>query len=131
MEREKVSLNFYADEFACKGSDCCGNTSAIDLSLIEGLEELRSLVKIRMGANKPILITSGFRCKKHNEEIEGAINSRHTRGLAADIQAKGVPVSVLFECALEVKQFKLGGIGLYNNRIHVDVGTGPRRWEVL
>lgn len=38
--------------------------------------------------NKPITITSGYRCKKLNEAVGGAANSYHLQGRAADIIIK-------------------------------------------
>ena len=37
---------------------------------------------------KPIIITSGFRCAKLNKAVGGVTNSWHTKGNAADIQIK-------------------------------------------
>lgn len=37
---------------------------------------------------KPIIITSGFRCEKLNKAVGGVANSWHTKGNAADIHIK-------------------------------------------
>lgn len=37
----------------------------------------------------PVTITSGFRCKKLNELVGGAPNSKHLKGEAADIKVPG------------------------------------------
>ncbi len=37
---------------------------------------------------KPIIITSGFRCAKLNKAVGGVTNSWHTKGNAADIRIK-------------------------------------------
>ena len=37
---------------------------------------------------KPIIITSGFRCEKLNKAVGGVANSWHTKGNAADIRIK-------------------------------------------
>ena len=56
----KLSKNFTSDEFKCP---CCGviNISTI---LIDKLQELRDLI------NKPIIITSGYRCGQYNKSID-------------------------------------------------------------
>jgi len=50
------------------------------LVLAEGLERVRAAV-----GNRPIRVTSGYRCAALNTAIGGANNSMHMRGLAADI----------------------------------------------
>ena len=34
----------------------------------------------------PIIVTSGYRCPKLNAAVGGAVNSQHTKGMAADIR---------------------------------------------
>ena len=41
--------------------------------------------KLREAWGKPLTITSGYRCARHNAEVGGVPNSRHMRGLAADV----------------------------------------------
>ena len=120
-----LSRNFSRSEFACQGGDaCCGGSSPVSRDLIEALQELRDMV------GKPLVITSGFRCRKHNREIGGATESQHCLGTAADIQCPGLPPEVLAESAATVERFRQGGIGVYRRWVHVDVRTnGPARWE--
>jgi uncharacterized protein YcbK (DUF882 family) len=55
------------------------------------LEELRKEV------GKPIKITSGYRCEKHNADVGGVKNSQHTKGTAVDVQVDGMsPDEVAF-----------------------------------
>ena len=42
---------------------------------------------IRDEYDKPIIVTSGFRCDKLNKAVGGAKNSQHTKGEAADIRS--------------------------------------------
>jgi uncharacterized protein YcbK (DUF882 family) len=72
---EKISLskNFSSNEFDCHGKNCC-STTKIDSKLIEYLQ------KIREHFNKPIIISSGYRCEKHNKKIGGATKSYHMKG---------------------------------------------------
>ncbi len=44
------------------------------------LEKIRTMLD-----NKPIQITSGFRCKELNDAVHGVPDSAHVQGLAADI----------------------------------------------
>ena len=53
-------------------------------------ENIRSLVDnvldpLRERYGRPIYVTSGYRCPKLNNLVNGAPNSQHTRGEAADI----------------------------------------------
>lgn len=43
---------------------------------------------LRRMANKPIIITSGFRCYELNKAVGGVENSWHLRGCAADLRIK-------------------------------------------
>lgn len=55
------------------------------------------LEPIRQKVGKPIIISSGFRCKALNERIGGAKNSDHMYACAADIKCKGMTVKDLFD----------------------------------
>lgn len=44
------------------------------------------LDEIREGWGKPIVITSGYRCKELNEKVGGKPTSQHLRGEAVDIK---------------------------------------------
>jgi uncharacterized protein YcbK (DUF882 family) len=66
---------FQLKEFACP---CCGENN-IDRKFVELLD------KIREQYGKPMVVLSGYRCKKHNEEVGGVPESAHVDGVAADI----------------------------------------------
>lgn len=63
---------------SCKHPDC---TRTLIL-----YSTLKSFEKLRNRYNKPIRITSGFRCQKHNLDVGGKFNSYHKIGAAIDIQ---------------------------------------------
>ena len=54
---------------------------------IDNLDRLvtRVLDKLRDGWGRPIIVTSGYRCKELNATVGGARNSQHLKGQAADI----------------------------------------------
>lgn len=86
--------NFKESEFTCKGKKCCGNSAPMNHLF------MTELVRIRAIYGKPITVTSGFRCKKHNTSVGGTENSNHTKGLAADITAtKTEDLKILFYLA--------------------------------
>jgi len=118
MRDEKLSEFFTRSEFACKGVGCCGGAAPVDPRLGVLLRDIREAVGV------PVIITSGFRCVTHNATVPGAEpDSYHTRGMAADVKARGVSLTALLMTALSV--IRLHGYGwTYSNRaqgiIHVD-----------
>lgn len=75
---------FKKSEFACK--DGCGFDN-INLKLVKILDQMREHY------GRPIIITSGCRCRKHNLEVGGVQGSRHELGKAADLYVQGVNVN--------------------------------------
>ena len=113
------NTHFSQNEFACKGSNCCGNSAPISKRLVLGLEALRGLI------GRPLTINSGFRCVRHNTEVGGAPLSQHVLGTAADVRTPaGVTDKEFYAaaCSLRVEgKTVFGAVGIYNGRIHVDV----------
>jgi len=104
----KLSKSFDSSEFACP---CCGKLK-ISPTLIDKLQELRDII------NKPIIITSGYRCQHYNKSIGGYSHSPHLKGEAADIQVKGLsPITV----AMIAKNISGIRIGIYEKHTHIDI----------
>jgi len=102
---------FETSEFACP---CCKKV-AVSGWLIHQLN------KVREALGKPMIITSGYRCKKHNGKVGGKKNSAHLRGTAADIKCSSAHDRYLIvKYAYEVG-FKR--IGKYDDFIHLDVDS--------
>ena len=120
-----LSKNFSRSEFACRGENCCGGSAPVHPALAAGLQELRDKV------NRPLTISSGFRCKRHNAAIGGAKNSQHMYAMAADVLVpEGWTPGTLAELAESIDAFREGGIGIYPTWVHVDVSTsGKARWR--
>ena len=120
-----LSRNFNRSEFVCRGQNCCGATAPVHPALIDGLQALRDRV------NAPLVISSGFRCRRHNAAISGSPDSQHTLGMAADVFVPhGWTAERLARLAEDIEVFRKGGIGIYSNWIHVDVRTtGKARWK--
>ena len=93
--RKKLTQNFYRDEFACQGENCCGGSSPMDRGFVRKLQKLRD----HLGVS--ITVSSGFRCNVHNKAIGGAENSQHCLGIAADIKSSK-PVSEMLEAAQQL-----------------------------
>lgn len=78
------SRYFIFKEFKCKCGKC-DSPAYLDPRLIIYLDELRRYF------DKPVIITSGIRCKKYNSSLVGSSPvSAHLRGSAADVYIQGV-----------------------------------------
>ena len=104
----KLSANFNSDEFKCP---CCGKIN-ISTMLIDKLQQLRDLI------NKPIIITSGYRCPAYNKKIGGYSHSPHLTGEASDIQVKGMSPITIAGIAQRIHNIRLG---IYPNHLHIDI----------
>lgn len=111
--------HFNPKEFACK---CCGNLLVTKESADawDKIEEFRKVVKV------PVIINSAYRCEKHNEEIGGAKNSNHLKGIAFDVRITDRLSRKSIYDAAEKVGFK--GFGDYKNFVHVDTGKA-RKWN--
>ena len=108
----KLSKNFTSEEFACK---CGCGFDTPDPELIRMLQTARDLY------GKPITITSGCRCIKHNALSGGTPNSAHIQGKAADIATPTGTDRYLIIKALIQAGFERLGINFNKKFIHVDV----------
>tara|TARA_R110002124_G_scaffold23240_3_gene86427 strand:- start:579 stop:1031 length:453 start_codon:yes stop_codon:yes gene_type:complete len=69
------------------------------ITIIENLRALceHVLEPIRLSMNRPIHVSSGYRCERLNKKIGGAKSSQHMQGQAADIQVIGIKTEDLFQ----------------------------------
>lgn len=119
----KLSTHFTSNEFDCHGAGCC-NQTRINSKLVEYVQ------KIRDHFNKPITITSGYRCPNHNAAVGGATGSRHSVGDAADIVVQGIAPATV---AAYAESIGIKGIGLYETSkdghfIHIDTRDYKSFW---
>ena len=93
------------------------------LNLMYGLQEWARMAGV---SNPQLSINSGFRTRRHNDALEGsARNSLHLSGQAADINIRGMEQEQVQRMAA---YYKVGGVGLYNNFVHIDTGR-VRSWR--
>ena len=114
-----IAPHFNLSEFACP---CCHRVMLHPL-LLEKLEKLRKKME------RPIHITSEYRCFTYNQKVGGVANSYHLIGLAADIKVKDINLIELLEIC---EKIDFTGIGFYEkkNFLHLDVRPTKRtRWR--
>lgn len=61
------------------------------------------LQDIRDVIGKPMTISSGVRCPELNKAVGGTADSRHQKGLAADIQISGMKAQAVFDAIRKAK----------------------------
>jgi len=71
----RVAPHFMLREFECR---CC-SCVRLHPELVKKLEAIRQYLDM------PIIVTSGYRCEKHNKEVGGVQRSLHLVGQAADV----------------------------------------------
>lgn len=112
----KISRFFSLEEFECP---CCHRVMLHPLLL-------RKLSLLRQEINRPLLISSGYRCYKENRKVHGVKASYHLFGLAVDVQVASMEMVDLRVYAIKIS---FGGIGLYDNFLHLDIRSVPERWD--
>lgn len=89
------------------------------------------LQPIRDKIKKPMIITSGFRNTEVNKLVNGATNSQHTKGQAADFVIKGMAVEEIVNfiknSGIEYDQL----INEYGQWVHVSYNKGKNRKQIL
>jgi uncharacterized protein YcbK (DUF882 family) len=119
-----ISKHFSRYEFRCKCKPLCG-MDTIDAETLTVLEQIREHF------DKPIRITSAFRCFDHNLAVGGSFDSQHTKGRAADIQIEDTTPDEVYAFIDSLYPNKYG-VGLYTNGkgafVHVDTRAKRARW---
>ncbi len=115
--------HFKKKEFRCP---CCNKgEEQMDTWLIWLLEVIRAHC-----GDKPVIINSGYRCKKHNAEVGGTKESQHLHGEAADIRVQGLEeYESLAKWLRENILTDWGGIGIGKNYIHIDLRETKTTWR--
>lgn len=106
------------------------------LPLCQALEAVRE----RLGGRR-VRVISGYRPRPYDLARIAAgrkgvsPNSQHHDGRAADLQVEGVEPTQVYAAVLELAEqglIKVGGVGVYDEFVHVDVrpSTWPvKRWD--
>lgn len=113
--------NFTEDEFKCE----CGCGGDVKHELKVKVQQLRDLLTQRAKADRPLIITSGYRCAYQNARDGGVSDSLHMSGEACDLYTPGMSRAMVDEIAYCAHQVGLGTIRYYNN-LFVHVQLYPR-----
>lgn len=76
---------------------------------------------------KPITITSGYRCEQHNAKVNGSPKSKHLTSEAVDFAVLDVKPEGL-AMLLDRLYPDSAGIGTYANHVHFDIRKEKARW---
>lgn len=79
------------------------------------------------GLTGPLKVTSAYRSPEHNASVGGAKGSQHLHGNAFDVSTAGMSQDDRIRLMQQARQAGFGGIGVYDNSLHFDVGA-ERAW---
>ena len=95
MTKMKLTRNFSLEEMLRSDTaKRCGITNKPkaeeETEVVENLKALcvEVLQPLRDFLGKPVVVSSGYRCRELNEKVGGVSNSQHLTGEAADIRVK-------------------------------------------
>lgn len=116
--KNHMVFNFHPREIACKH---CGEIW-VDWHALVCLQALRNQL------DRPVALTSAYRCSTHNKAVGGARHSMHLVGKAFDVI---IPHDIIermkFLAIAGQKGFR--GFGWYRNFIHIDTRAEYTAWH--
>lgn len=121
-----ASAHFSIAEFACHDGS---RTPPEYYGNIRHLASQLEVLRAELGTS--IHVNSGYRSPSYNHSIEGASNSQHLTGSAADITAGGFSASQVadtVERLIRAGRMEEGGLGRYATFVHYDVRGSRARW---
>ena len=142
-----LTKNLSVSEFAC---DCnysdCPAKEAAHMPLVMAIQDAVNYFTVKKNAPVIVTITDGNRCFKNNVDIQmkwsgktreqaEKSKSKHLNYIAADhrllVKKDGkweiIPPKELFDY-YDSKYPNSHGVGLYNNRVHLDTRGNRARW---
>lgn len=123
-----LSEHFTKEEFQHSDkADECGIVNEMDVAQMTAAIVLCETVlePLREHLDRPIHISSGFRCPKLNMRVGGAATSQHTKGQAVDITVPGTAPQEVFDVIK--KNIPYDQVIQENNEwVHVSYRENPR-----
>lgn len=111
-----LSKYFNKSEIACP---CCG-ISNIQPETMAKADEIREYL------DRPLKITSGMRCIKHNLSVDGKADSEHPHGYALDFACNTGAERYELIQAMMTKGIRR--IGVYKDKLTVHMGCAGKPW---
>lgn len=102
-------------ELECKGQNCDCEYPGMSNQVMAIANDLRN----KFG---PLVVTSGYRCPIHNQEVGGSSSSYHVRGRAIDLKSTDASSTDLYRY-LTTKYVGMYGFGRYKTFVHIDDRT--------
>ena len=125
-----MNLNFSISELI--KSDTATKYNINNMPNLQQLDNMLKLIvlclqPIRDKLNRPMMITSGFRCKLLNEKVGGKNNSQHLEGKAVDFIVPNASISSIIDfikkSGIEYDQL----INEYDKWVHISFNKGNNR----
>lgn len=117
-----LTKDFTRAEFQCP---CGCGRQMIDTELVDKLQLIRTKV------NRPITITSSYRCIPHNAAVGGSPESQHRYGFAADWRISNRSINPV-ALGIVAQSVGFGGIGIYWHSmgafVHADTRGAKATW---
>ncbi len=102
-----ITDHFSENEMKCKGSGDCKMVP----------EFMEALESIRVELDKPLIVSSGYRCPEYNDEVSSSgLTGPHTTGRAVDVVVNGGDALKVVELAIK---HGMTGIGVSQKGITV------------
>ena len=127
-------INFSFSEFL--NSDTAKKNNIDNFPDISSFDNLLHLIvfclqPIRNLINKPIIITSGYRCANLNKILGGAVNSQHLNGQAADFIVKNMTpektINIILKSDIKFDQL----INEHDKWVHISYNKEKNRHQVF
>ena len=123
-----VSPHFRLTEFQCR---CCGCVKLHPELLVK-------LEKLRDAWGSPLILTSGFRCDKHNRKVNGAEASLHLMGQAADVvvldenqrEFSGAAEKAGFDQIVTYGKRNFVHLGIFGRDSRITLPVNQHKWEM-
>ncbi len=107
---------FSREEFRCRcgGKYCDGFPAEPQEQLVELAEQVRGHF------GKPVVVSSGLRCKRHNAACGGVANSRHLTGRAVDFRVAGETAGSVLDYVLSLSGVRYA-YAIDGSYVHMDI----------
>ena len=127
-------LNFKISEFIKSAVAVKNNIN--NYPTLEALDNILNLIvhciqPVRNIINKPIIITSGYRCEKLNTLVKGKSNSQHKLGQAADFIIKDMKVDDIINIIKNSNIVLDQLINEYGKWVHISYNKNHNRKQIL